>query len=194
MCDFPVRPDLSATDTSVFWAPEADPSTIMLTTAPTVPGLDGKPSADLNLVATRIGDDGLHIVHGTGPTAIHLHLVDDAQPGQPLAALVPLDANAIDRVQALVRLLRGLHRPPTPPDTRLTVQRRRRLKHMLRAVDGKALGASYRDIAEVIFGTKRVASDPWKTSALRDAAIRLVRDGRKMVDGGYRQLLHRYRA
>ncbi|HDZ74493.1 MAG TPA: DUF2285 domain-containing protein [Aurantimonas coralicida] len=53
-----------------------------------------------------------------------------------------------------------------------------------------------RDLAKpaVIFGADRVASDPWKTSALRDATIRLVRDGRGMIDGGYRQLLHRRRA
>jgi hypothetical protein len=39
----------------------------------------------------------------------------------------------------------------------------------------------------------RVASDSWKTSALRDATIRLVRDGLAMVDGGYRDLLRRRR-
>lgn len=193
MCDFPVRPNFAATDTSVFWAPEVDPGTIMLTSAPTLPGLGSKPSADLEPAASRVGDDGLHIVHGGGAAAIHLLLLGDARPGQPLAALVPLDADAPDRLEALARLIRGLHRPPPPPDTRLTAQRRRRLKHMLQAVDGKASGASYREIAEVIFGACRVASDPWKTSALRDAAIRLVRDGRRMIDGDYRRLLHHYR-
>ena len=45
-----------------------------------------------------------------------------------------------------------------------------------------------------MYGRGRVASDPWKSSALRDATIRLVRDGNRMIDGGYRQLLrHRRR-
>lgn len=193
MYDFPVRPTFAATDQPVFWAPEADPGAIMLTSAPTLPGVDSKPWADLDPVTARISDDGLHIVHGAGPAAIHVHLIGDARPDQPLAALVPLDADAPDRLEALARLLRGLHRPPAPPDTRLTAQRRRRLKHMLQAVDGKASGASYRQIAEVIFGARRVASDPWKTSALRDAAIRLVRDGRRMIEGDYRRLLHHHR-
>src|SRR3546814_1331625 len=72
--------------------------------------LDSKPSADLDPVAARLSDDGLHIVHGDGPAAIHVHLIGDARPGQPLAALVPLDADAPDRLEALARLLRGLHR------------------------------------------------------------------------------------
>ena len=44
-----------------------------------------------------------------------------------------------------------------------------------------------------MFGVSRVASDSWKTSALRDSTIRLVRDGLAMVDGGYRDLLRRRR-
>ena len=65
---------------------------------------------------------------------------------------------------------------------------------MLQAVDGRTAGATYREIAEVMYGRGRVASDPWKSSALRDATIRLVRDGNRMIDGGYRQLLrHRRR-
>ncbi|MEO3434494.1 DUF2285 domain-containing protein [Inquilinus sp. CAU 1745] len=178
----------------MFWAPEADPGTVILTIAPALPGRDGTPPAELDPVTVRLGDEGLHMVHGGGSAALHLLLLGDTRPGQPLAALLPLDADAPDRLDALARLIRGLSRPPTPPDTRLTAQRRRRLKHMLQALDGTTSGASYRDIAEVMFGAGRVASDPWKTSALRDAAIRLVRDGRKMVSGGYRQLLHRRRA
>src|SRR3546814_12031119 len=90
--------------------------------------LDSKPSADLDPVAARLSDDGLHIVHGDGPAAIHVHLIGDARPGQPLAALVPLDADAPDRLEALARLLRGLHRPPTPPATRPTAQPRDRTR------------------------------------------------------------------
>lgn len=64
---------------------------------------------------------------------------------------------------------------------------------MLQAVDGRSEGASYREIADAVFGEARVASDPWKTSAIRDATIDLVKDGLALVAGGYRQLLRRRR-
>ncbi len=47
-----------------------------------------------------------------------------------------------------------------PPDTRMTRQQRGRLRLMLQACDGRNRGASYRAIAEAIFGTERVAADP----------------------------------
>ncbi|MCG7507866.1 DUF2285 domain-containing protein [Mesorhizobium retamae] len=108
---------------------------------------------------------------------------------------MPLDAHGLDRIQAFTRLWRSLHGLSVPSDTRMTVQQRRRLKNMLRAVDGRMNGADYREIAKVIFGVERVAHDPWKTSALRDAVLDLVKDGFAMIDGGYRKLLrHRRRS
>jgi hypothetical protein len=69
--------------------------------------------------------------------------------------------------------------------------RRRRLGQMLRTVDGRAEGASYHEIAQVLFGEARLTDEPWKTSPLRDTTIRLARDGRRFVEGGYRRLLRR---
>jgi hypothetical protein len=60
---------------------------------------------------------------------------------------------------------------------------------MLRALDARACGAVHRDIAEALWGTSRVIAEPWKTSSLRDATLRLVRDGGAMVRGGYVALL-----
>lgn len=64
---------------------------------------------------------------------------------------------------------------------------------MLQAVDGHTEGATYREIAEAIFGAARVDETPWKTSALRDATIDLVKDGLALIAGGYRTLLRRRR-
>ncbi len=114
---------------------------------------------------------------------------------RPLAALVPLDADGLDRAEAVLRLVKALHGRAVPPDGRLTGQQLRRARQMLQAVDGRTTGASYREIAEVIFGVRRVSDQPWKTSALRDTVKDLVRDGLAMVQGGYRQLLrHRRRS
>lgn len=60
---------------------------------------------------------------------------------------------------------------------------------MLRALDGRAGGAVHREVAEALWGAARVAAEPWKTSSLRDATLRLVRDGGAMVRGGYLSLL-----
>jgi len=80
-------------------------------------------------------------------------------------------------------------------DTRITKQQRRRLRFMLQASDGRDHGASYREIAQAIFGETRVASDPWKTSPLRDTVIGLVESAAIVIGGGYRQLLrHRRRS
>jgi hypothetical protein len=51
-------------------------------------------------------------------------------------------------------------------------------------------GASYRTIAEVLFGKARVEAEPWKTASLRDTVIRLARTAFCLKRGGYRDLLH----
>ncbi|MER9316320.1 DUF2285 domain-containing protein [Mesorhizobium sp. M0659] len=101
----------------------------------------------------------------------------------------------LGRVEALVRFWRGQSKRPVPPDTRMTVQQRRRLRLMLRAADGRMNGATYRDIATVCYGIERVGATPWKTSSLRDTVIGLVRGGGAMIGGGYLGLLrHRTRS
>lgn len=60
---------------------------------------------------------------------------------------------------------------------------------MLRAADGRQAGAAHREIANALYGIARVAAEPWKTSSLRDTTMRLVRDGKAMIEGGYLGLL-----
>jgi len=59
----------------------------------------------------------------------------------------------------------------------------------LRALDGRLDQASYRDIAEALFGTGHMPERGWKTHDLRDRTIRLARLGQAMMQGGYRRLL-----
>jgi hypothetical protein len=139
-----------------------------------------------------IDGQGTHFHYDLG-NGDRLQILRLAPADQPLAALVPLDADGPDRLEAIDRLLRSLLGLPVPRDTRLTPQQRRRARHMLQAADGRMNGAGYRDIAEAIFGPDRVAADPWKTSPLRDVTMDLVRDALVMIDGGYRALLHHRR-
>ncbi|MDR3437326.1 DUF2285 domain-containing protein [Telmatospirillum sp.] len=140
-------------------------------------------------------DDGIHrLFDPSNGQRIHVMQRADLPAGTALAAVVPLDAHGFDRIEAIARLLQGLQGRAAPPDTRLTPQQVRRARRMLQAVDGHRNGATYREIADVVFGAPRVASEPWKTSALRDATMALVKDALTMIAGGYRSLLrHRRR-
>lgn len=137
---------------------------------------------------SRTDAPGRRLVLGDGVSAIHVALLAAAEPDQPLAAVIPLDGDLPARLAAAARLWRGLQTGAAADDP-LTAQKRRRMKHMLRGVDGRACGATHREIAQALFGAKRVAAEAWKTSALRDATMRLVRDGLAMVRGRYRTLL-----
>lgn len=176
----------------VYWQPDIDPGTVILSAdlpiavPPTI-----LPEIDRD--ATRHDPDGMSLTLNTGTTPLRLLLLDDARPDTPLAALVPLDHTGLDRIEALLRFWQALNGRPVKCDTRLTRQRRRRLRQMLQATDGHLDGATYREIAHALYGEGRVASHPWKTSALRDSTISLVRDGRALIDGGFRTLLRQRR-
>lgn len=72
--------------------------------------------------------------------------------------------------------------------------RRARLLLALRALDGRLDHASYRDIAEALFGAHRVPDRGWKKPDLRDRTVRLAQLGFALMRGGYRHLLlHPYR-
>ena len=109
----------------------------------------------------------------------------------PAAVVIPLDADFATRADAALRLWRlVIGRPRGRPPDRLTRQRRHRLGLALRALDGRFADASYRVIAAGLFGDARVPAGPgWRTHDLRDRAIRLVRAGIGLMQGGYLDLL-----
>ncbi|MEI9400887.1 DUF2285 domain-containing protein [Mesorhizobium argentiipisi] len=60
---------------------------------------------------------------------------------------------------------------------------------MLRCLDGREEQASHFEVATALFGRRLVSAADWHDSAFRYQTRRLVRDGLKMVERGYRQLL-----
>ncbi|TPM34706.1 DUF2285 domain-containing protein [Mesorhizobium sp. B2-3-4] len=183
---------MSALAQDVLWSPDGDPAVVSLVPAPEF--LSSLRSAPLTgLGAVHDSPEGRHIVHSAG-VATQLLLLPGSDPHGHLAALIPLDTETLGRIEALTRFWRSLQGRPTPSDTRMTPQQRRRFRLMIQAADGHSNGASYRDIAIALYGFKRVAADPWKTSALRDAVIGLVEGATAMIGGGYLQILrHRRR-
>jgi len=104
-----------------------------------------------------------------------------------MGVLIPLDEHWSVRLATADRLRR--HLIETAVDPPLTRQRRDRLKRALRTVDARRDGASYRAVATVLFGERRFADEPWKTSSLKAQVVRLASYGRTLVESGHTDLL-----
>jgi len=148
------------------------------------------PLADLSSGSIKHAADGWHAVLRIQGAHHYLWLTEAPQFGATYAAELPLDADFDIRAHASHRLWRAINgRPAGPPFHQLSVQRRERLALALRALDGHMDGASYRVIAEALFGRIRIPERAWKTHELRSRTIRLVQAGLALMRGGYRALL-----
>lgn len=189
---FFVDPQRSALDDPVYWSPSTDPATLVLMRTPDF--LESNMLLDIPVAASHKSADKLFAVSVLGDHTFNVIFAARSTPGDPCTVLLPIDDDCLSRIETLTRLWRALRGGIVPPDTRITSQQQRRVRLMMQAVDGRVNGATYREIADAIYGASRVAADAWKTSALRDSTIALVRDGTAMVVGEYRQLLkHRRR-
>lgn len=177
------------------WRPELTAVTVILDAAPE--GYDSAQAIDPltlgALLADRAGIDGRHIVVADAAGEHRLWLRDPT-PGRPLAAVVPLDKHFIKRILSLLRFhrfLSGKRAGPLPRGWPLTAIRAARLELMLRALDLRLGGATYREIA-VALGKSEAANlsaSDFKNSDTRSFAYRLVRDATALMKGGYRKLL-----
>lgn len=173
----------------MFWRPEVFARTIVLTPAPRgSPAIIFRPGAWPGAYVERDADDGRHAILDTPLGAHRLWMPQPIRAGDAVACVVPLGAGAAPGVSAILsfyRVLTGARLAgPPPADARL-----RRARLSLNALDGHDRGASYRALAERLFGVQRVAAEAWRTSSLRDATIRLVRHGQLLAGGRYRRLL-----
>jgi hypothetical protein len=138
----------------------------------------------------RQGPDGWHAV-------LHLRGVEHRVwlKEAPIAAVayaveLPFDRDFEFRADAGRRLWRALNgRPLGAPLHAVSVHRRRRLALALRALDARMDGGTYREIAQVLFGARRISERDWRTHDLRNSTIRLVQSGFDLMRGGYRALL-----
>ena len=181
---------MPANKVTVFWHPEIVPTAVVLGHTPKSFARGRLLDKDLlaPAVAHHRGHDGLHILL---PGGHHIWLAEHSL-GATIAAVIPLDDDFLLRVAGALRLRRHLNGQPEGPMPRplqLTPRHRKRLIQMLRALDGRLSEATYREIAEVIFGPKAVREPGWKTLPVRAQTIRLVKDAVAMMNRGYLQFL-----
>jgi hypothetical protein len=157
-----------------------DPASIPIS-LPTLPELDA-----------RAAEDGTWHGLWRSAEADHQFWLADPPPGTKTAYVVilPLDTLLEHRAEAVLRFWRALTgRAIGKHHHALPVQTRDRHILILRALDGRTDGASYRKIAETLLGFHGNKAD-WESDPRKNQARRLVADGRHYVRGGYRELLH----
>jgi hypothetical protein len=190
-CDFLADPDKNADEAPVFWLPEFHAATVLLAASPieTESTFRFLPGSWRGVLVVRWASDGLHLILVDDRDEHRIWLPNPPAEDTPLAALIPLDETADLRAAASIRFYRHITRADTASGPKLTPQRQRRLILSLRALDGRLAGATYRAIAEALFGPVRVSAESWKTASVRGRTIRLVRNGTKLMTCGYRDLL-----
>lgn len=192
-CDFLLDPDRSASETAVFWRPELVASVLLLEAAPAV-FLTAKRLDQLDLTHATLhpppGSEGAIVL--ADPDGDHYLVADAVGPAEPLAVLLPLDDSFHIRAEAALRFQRrlfGRAAGPLPRALALTPRHRLRLVRMVRALDGRSAGATYREIAGLLFDRQWQSATEWKMSSIRAQTIRLVKDAQTMTHGGYLRLL-----
>ncbi|NTB87892.1 DUF2285 domain-containing protein [Agrobacterium tumefaciens] len=129
--------------------------------------------------------------HGRYWTRIRSGLIvvsdDELTAERPRSFIVPWSPDWSIRIATAERLRRVWG--GQTPRALFTLQRRKRIGHALRTDDARQSGAKLRDIAITYFGARRVADEPWKTSALKAQIARLANYGRHLTETGFKQLL-----
>ena len=170
------------------WTAASLPSIIPIMPRPAVLADPDRIPPALSLDPALANNGPLWLIQHQG-ALFRLHMLEVPDEETPCVVL-PLDQYFDTRVAAAMRLWRGLRGcSPGRSPACLSLARRERLILALRAIDGRLENASYRDIAQVLFGASRIPERGWNTHDIRDRTVRLVRLGLSLMNGGYRHLL-----
>ena len=127
-----------------------------------------------------------------GARILRMAIASDISDGAPFAYVIRSGVRARARCQAVEDYLTTLF--STEPRAYCASRQRPgrvALLHMraLQALDGRAIGASHREIAAAIFGEDRVAESWHADSELRAQVRHLLRRGAAFMRGDYRNLI-----
>lgn len=185
---FAIDPVLRADETPVLWLPRHDPRLLLLTTL-SASLVDGPALRDAKPAGLLDAPEGAYLDLLALAPARQALIASAVGDDQPLALVLPLDGLFESRLEAGRRLLKRLVSGKASKSYGFTAHRRRRLKLVLRALDGCLAGEGYRDIARGLFLGRVPAGSGWRTDSARSRTVRLVRDGLALMRGGYLDLL-----
>lgn len=178
----------------IFWAPEVSPLVLRLQRIPAgVVETSGQATTlriDFSGAEVRHAEDGWYVLLSASGMQHRLWLDEPPDADASYAAVIALDERFAARSKAAESFWRGLTRPATATTpVGISAQQRTRLTEAMRALDAHQDGASYRAIAQGLFGAVRMPERAWKTHDLRSRTIRLVKAGLDLMRSGYRRLL-----
>ena len=164
-CDFALDPALPGNQVSPVWLPRYNPRLALLThmdaalaDGPLLPRFGAEESGSA-------ASEGRYVHLTALPPANQALITRPAAGEAPIAVVLPLDGLFEDRVETARRLRRALVRGGRVKPYGLTLNRRRRLKLVLRALDGHLAGEDYRAIARGLFGTRVPDDAAWRTQS-----------------------------
>lgn len=183
-------------DAATFWCPHRCPQVLpvvaeRVSSSPAMPAFEPA-SLPCRASVLRLVDGTQHLLLHSAGRQLQL-----AVSGPSILGPVRLRADAVwpagewrQRLWALKCLNSLVAGERLPKRLFVPEARGRRLRFVLRALDGSVAGASYRDIAEALIGQTRVRAD-WTDPRdhLRDRIRRAVTRARVLMNGGYLDFL-----
>ena len=134
---------------------------------------------------------GLLLSSTAGPRVLRIAIAEGIAEGQPFVYVIRAGPGAAMRWRAVRDYEATLRNPGAiRPCTLTTPPGRVSVLHMraLQALDGRAAGASHRELAAVIFGPDTVARRWHADSELRAQVRHLLRRGKAFMQSEYRRL------
>lgn len=191
---FPADPHLSALDAPAFWDAAVCPYIVILDAAPPAFAADLRldPARWTHRLGYRAGTSGGHYILSDGRIMHRIWLRCDLAD-VPHAALIPYDAMAETRLQAVADLERWLRGTASASQAaRPTPYQSQRLDLLLSILDlrGERQVTSHEVARRLIYPRLDVGRGAaWKASAERRRTQRLIREAEALAAGGYRALL-----
>jgi hypothetical protein len=193
-CCFFDSMDKCALDAPVLWRPEVYPAVLPVQVCDGSGRTDSLalPFAGCNSVILVEADGREHLLLQQGYRAIQLACTGLSLRSGSIAFAHQLEGFRDLRAKlTTLSRLEALHRLGVFPSSLFPSEpRARRLAQVLQALHGWLAGASQREIAEVLFGRARVASE-WRHPGayLADQTRRAIARGKSLMQGGYKQFL-----
>lgn len=187
-----VDPGLSALDAPVCWLPDTGAATLTASSSYAEVAADADVALDRLTSVQHIvvaSDHAQRLLINSTDCGLTLDLHGDKITSGPVD--LTFQVHRLSRAATAAAILGRL---PSllfdAPRRRIVSARRNLLRDALIALDGRQVGASYRETAVVAYGSEwTTAAWSGPSRALKDHMIRARDKGLTMIAGGYRQLL-----